>query len=92
MWSTLPPKKPKKAQAAVATLALEDPVVSLDTCGVAGSEAASSEEGGEGAFNVAAVSQCGEAYVWHCSGGQSEGGLSSTLLARVRVGEAPVKG
>ena len=93
VWSTLPPKKPKKAQAAIANLALEDPAVSLDTCGVIENEASASETGGEGGFNVAAVSECGEAYVWHCGGGQeAEGGLGSRLLAKIRVGEAPVKG
>lgn len=95
VWSTALPKKPKKAQAAVASLALEDPAVSLDTChdGRDGSDGDAAAEGSGAGFNVAAVSDCGEAYVWQCRGGQSDGaGIMSRLLARVRVGDAPVKG
>jgi len=90
VWSSAEPpaKKAKKSVApAAATLSLEDPPVSLDTCplGEAG------EAQGSG-FHVAAVSECGEAYVWACQAGADDGKVAAQLLARVRVGATPAKG
>lgn len=86
VWSTAPPsaKKAKKAQAAVASLSLEDPAVLLDTA----------LAGQGGSFHVAAVSDAGEAYVWECAQEDEEdGAVTATLLARLRVGSAaPTKG
>ncbi len=85
VWSTLPPKKPKKAQPAVASLSLEDPAVSIDACQREGEEEA-------GDFHVAAVSSSGEAYVWECRERDGAAGLATRLLARVRIGDGPTKG
>ncbi|KAG1676919.1 hypothetical protein FOA52_014795 [Chlamydomonas sp. UWO 241] len=81
VWCAAAPKKAKKAQGAVASLALDDAAVSLDVC-----------SHGDDGFCVAAVSEAGEAYVWACSG-VGEGAVEQRLLARVRVGTAaPTKG
>jgi len=85
VWSSVPAKKPKKAQPAAVSLSLEDPAVQLDTCQLR------EEEGSSSGFHVSAVSACGEAYVWSCKE-EAEGRLGSALLARIRVGSAPTKG
>ena len=87
VWSSVPAKKPKKAQSAAASLSLEDPAVQLDTCMISADDSRNSRNG----FHVSAVSACGEAYVWSCME-EAEGSLGSTLLARIRVGDAPMKG
>ena len=89
VWSTVPPKKAKKAQPAVASLSLEDPAVQLDTCSIGSGDDAGAAGGG---FHVAAVSQSGEAYVWECRERAEGDGVAAQLLARVRVGGAPTKG
>ena len=96
VWPTSPAapgsKKSKKAQAAAAALSLEDAAVQVDTCSLRGGDADVDGNGvGSSGFHVAAVSECGEAYIWVCLPG-AEGTLESRLLARVRVGIAPTKG
>jgi U3 small nucleolar RNA-associated protein 5 len=92
IWSTLPPKKAKKAQPAVTALSLEDPVASIHVCPCTTSPRV--ENGGCSTFQVAAVSVRGAAYVWECStSGQTEGAaLKTRLLARVRVGAVNNRG
>ncbi len=93
LWEVPPRKKSKKQHPAVTSLHVEDPVVQLDASGT---------EDGEG-FNVAAVSEAGEAYVWVCrresaaEAGPEEGGdgrmaMACQLLMRVRVGGGAGKG
>ncbi|GAX81324.1 hypothetical protein CEUSTIGMA_g8755.t1 [Chlamydomonas eustigma] len=92
VWSTQLPKKAKKAQSAITSLSLEDPVASIDVCPCTTSTR--EEDGGCSTFQVAAVSVRGIAFVWECSGsGQGEGmALKSRLLARIRVGTVSDKG
>ncbi|GLC46652.1 hypothetical protein PLESTB_001550400 [Pleodorina starrii] len=95
VWEVPPAKKSKKQHPAVTTLNLEDPATQLDATCVSEGET----------FNVAAVSEGGEAYVWLChresvaAGGGADGGaeggrpgLACQLVMRVRVGEGAGKG
>ena len=80
-------KKKKKAQAAVASLTLEDVPIQLDTCSTSDSSSA---------FHVAAVSKSGEVYVWQCTPSSSARGdeegpsqtLTTQLVAKVKAAGA----
>ncbi|GLI64508.1 hypothetical protein VaNZ11_007772 [Volvox africanus] len=92
VWEVPPAKKSKKQHPAITTLNLEDPAMQLDASCVSEGET----------FNVAAVSESGEAYVWIChresvSGGMMDGadgkpGLACQLLMRVQVADGAGKG
>ncbi|EFJ48186.1 hypothetical protein VOLCADRAFT_104876 [Volvox carteri f. nagariensis] len=91
VWEVPPAKKSKKQHPAVTTLNLEDPAVQLDAACVSEGET----------FNVAAVSEGGEAFVWVChresvaagdGSSDSKPGLACQLVMRVRVGEGAGKG
>ncbi|GFR42926.1 hypothetical protein Agub_g3822 [Astrephomene gubernaculifera] len=90
IWDVPPAKKSKKQHPAVTTLNLEDPAVQLDAASVSEGET----------FNVAAVSEGGEAYVWLChretaagmDGADAKTGLACQLVMRLRVGDGGSKG
>lgn len=91
VWEVPPAKKSKKQHPAITTLHLEDPATQLDAACVSEGET----------FNVAAVSEGGEAYVWLChreaasaavDGSDGKAGIACQLVMRVRVGDAVDKG
>lgn len=78
VWNTSGSKRAKKlGGVAVASLALDDPAISLCTCGGGGDD---------GSFYAAAVTEAGEVFVWLCTP-EGEGALVGVPVARVRVGE-----
>lgn len=95
------PSKARKAlRPAATTLAMQQPPVHLDACpgggdsgelhtagnGMQGNGTPAAGPDGSG-FCVCAVSETGEAYVWACGPGDSQGvELQGSLLAQVQVG------
>lgn len=78
-------EKPSTSQLSCGMLSLEDPAITVDCCSTSGQDD----------FQVLAVTENGEAYVWRCSPGGKEAGkprVQGTLLARIRVGEGLHKG
>jgi len=84
VWNTSGSKRAKKlGGVAVASLALDDPAISLCTCGGGGGGGGG---GDDGSFYAAAVTEAGEVFVWLCTP-EGEGALVGVPVARVRVGE-----
>lgn len=67
----------------MASLELQDPAIALCTCAAAAAAAGDDSEGSS--FYAAAVTEGGEAVVWHCVA-EGEAAVVGTVVARVRVG------